>query len=281
MSEIGHTHSLRVSKQVDFGFYLETATLGEVLLPIKYASPNLAVDDIIEVFIYLDSDDRPIATTEVPFAEVGECAYLEVVDVSNIGSFLDWGLSKDLLVPFKEQRVSMEKGRFYSVFIYIDSSNRIAGSSRLNLHLSEMDEDGLFSVHQEVDLLIATRSEMGFRAVINGTHLGLIHNNDIYQLPKLGARVKGYIKSTRDDGRINLSLQPTAPEKQMAVRDELSDRILEYLARHEGWAPLTDKSPPEVIYKAFNVSKANFKKAIGKLYKEKRIVIEKDQIKLV
>ena len=281
MSEFGKNHTLRVSKQVDFGFYLEGLEHDEVLLPLKYAPPHLEIGDDIDVFIYLDSEDRPIATTEIPYATVGQCAHLKAVDNSKFGTFLDWGLLKDLLVPFKEQRVPMEVGRYYTVVLYLDSSNRIAATSRLSDHLSEVDNEGTFALHEEVDLHIATRSEMGYRAVINGTHLGLVHNSDVFQKPKLGDKLKGYIKSVRDDGRINISLQPTEPEKTMQRRGELTDKILEHLERHEGRSPLTDKSPPDDIYAVYNVSKANYKKALGQLYKAKRITITREQIKLV
>lgn len=280
MSEIGKAHMLRVLKQVDFGFYLEGLELGEVLLPLRYAPPHLELEDEIAVFIYHDSEDRPIATTELPKAFVGDVAHLEVVDVGKFGAFLDWGLSKDLLVPFKEQRVPMEKGRSYSVFLYLDVTGRVVGSSKLSRHLPEVDTEGVFTDHQEVDLHIASRSEMGFRAVVNGTHLGLIHNKDVYQKPEIGSKIKGFVKAIREDGRINLSLQSKAPEKRMELRGELTERILTHLKNHEGHSPLTDKSPPEEIYAVFNVSKSNYKKALGQLFKEQKIMIEKDQIKL-
>ena len=280
MIEIGKAHMLRVAKQVDFGFYLEGLELGEVLLPIRYAPPELELEDEIAVFIYLDSEDRPIATTLLPKAFVGDVAHLEVVDTSKFGAFLDWGLAKDLLVPFKEQRVPMEKGRSYTVILYIDVTGRIVATSKLSKHLAETANAGEFEDHQEVDLHIASRSEMGYRAVVNGTHLGLLHNKDVYQQPEIGSKVKGYIKTIRDDGRINLSLQSKAPEKRMELRGELTEQILTHLKNHEGSSPLTDKSQPDEIYAVFNVSKSNYKKAIGKLYKEKKITIEKGQIKL-
>jgi hypothetical protein len=280
MSEIGKAHMLRVGKQVDFGYYLDGLELGEILLPIRYAPPRLEVEDEIAVFVYLDSEDRPIATTELPKAFVGDVAHLEVIDESKFGAFLDMGLAKDLLVPFKEQRVPMEKGRFYSVILYLDVTGRITATSKLSKHLPETAQPGEFSNHQEVDLHIASRSEMGYRAVINGTHLGLLHNKDVYQQPEIGSKIKGYIKTIRDDGRINLSLQSKDPEMRMELRGELTEQILEHLKNHEGHSPLTDKSPPDEIYAVFNVSKSNFKKALGKLYREKRIILEKNGIKL-
>ena len=165
-------------------------------------------------------------------------------------------------------------------YVYVDSSNRIAATSRLSDHLLEEDKDQTYTLHQEVDLFIATRSEMGYRAVINGTHLGLIHNKDIFQKLNLGQSLKGYIKSIREDGRINLTLQSTAPEKRMDLRNDLASQILDHLELHGGKSPITDKSPPEDIYAQYQVSKSNYKKALGKLYKEKKIAIEKDHIRL-
>jgi predicted RNA-binding protein (virulence factor B family) len=280
MIEIGKIHALKVVKQVDFGFYLDGEDLGEILLPIRYAPPELAPDDVLEVFLYLDSDDRPIATTEVPNATVGECAHLKVIDQSKFGAFLDWGLSKDLLVPLKEQRVPMQTGKSYTVILYLDKTGRIAATARLSDHLAEEDTDKIFNLYQEVNLHIVSRSDMGFRAVVNGTHLGLIHNSDVYKMFNLGEKVVGYIKSITEAGRINLILQDPSPERRMDLRGDLSELIIKHLKGNEGHSNITDKSPPGMIYEAYNVSKSNYKKAIGQLYKDKRIRIEKDHIKL-
>lgn len=277
--EIGRTQGLRVTKRQDLGCTLDGLNLGEVFLPAPKS--ELDIDDIVDVFIYLDSDDRPIATDTVPLASVGQCAYLRVVSQSEFGSFLDWGLSKDLLVPFKEQRVPMKEGRAYVVFVYVDVTGRIAASSRLHRHLAEIDKHGTFRIHQEVELQIASRSDLGYSAVINGTHLGLIHKSELFQSPTIGQRVTGYIMSIRDDGRIDLSLRQQAPSKRAEEREALAERIVSYLQAHGGRSPLTDKSPPEDIYQTYNVSKSSYKNALGKLYKEKRILIEDGQITLV
>lgn len=276
MVAIGKTQPLRVVKQVDFGFYLDGEELGEILIPMRYAPENCAVDDIIEVFIYRDSEDRLIATTEIPYAEVDGCGYLRVVELGQFGAFLDWGLPKDLLVPFKEQRVPMQVGKSYTVFLFLDVTGRIAASSKLSAFLKE-ENKGIFLVNQEVDLHIASRSEVGYKAVINGTHLGVIHTNDILQPIRVGDSMKGYVKGIRPDGRINLALQ----QKGQEAWDSLSQKILDHLKEQGGSSSLTDKSPPEDIYKTFNASKANYKKALGKLYKEKRIRLEKDRVVLV
>ncbi len=282
MIEIGKTHSLEVIKHVDFGVYLgvslDLGDLDEILLPERYLPEDLAKWDIgqfLTVFIYLDSEDRPIATTEIPYAEVGDCALLTVVEKSEFGAFLDWGLSKDLLVPFKEQRIPMEVGRSYVVYLYLDKTDRIAASSLLSRHLSEQN-DGDFTARQEVSLLVASRSDLGYKAVIDGSHLGLIHTNEVVRPIKVGDKFKGYIGEPRTDGRINLTLQKPALE----MRGELAEIIIAFLQDNGGRSDLTDKSPPEAINAVFHVSKSNYKKALGKLYKEKRIVIEPSGIKL-
>ncbi len=232
---------------------------------------------MLEVFIYLDSDDRLIATTETPYAEVGKCAHMRVVSTGAFGAFMNWGLSKDLLVPFKEQRSPMHVGREYTVFVFIDATGRIAASSKLSSFLKEEDNGKIFIEDQMVSLQIASRSDLGYKAVIDGTHLGLIHNSDILNPIYVGSKVDGYIKNIREDGRLNLTLQARGEE----AIDSLSKNILEFLEAEGGSSPLTDKSPPEVIYKTFKVSKLSYKKALGKLYKAKLITIEKDKVKLL
>ena len=279
MIEIGKTHTLKVTKHVDFGVYLEGDDLEEILLPERYLPEDESAWDIgqlLTVFLYLDSEDRPIATTETPLAEVGGCACLTVVGKSEFGAFLDWGLMKDLLVPFKEQRVPMEVGRSYVVYLYLDVTGRIAASSLLSRHLSEVN-DGMFSAGQEVDLMIGSRSDLGYKAIINGSHLGLIHNNEIVRPITIGDEFKGYIGDAREDGRLNITLQ----KPSLKMRGELADIILAYLKDNGGQSHLTDKSPPEDIYATFHVSKSNFKKALGKLYKARKIMLEDGQIILI
>ena len=252
--------------------------LGEILIPKRYVPVGCKPEDMLEVFLYRDSEDRPIATTEKPYAQVGQCAHMKVVSTDDFGAFMDWGLSKDLLVPFKEQRKPMREGQSYTVFLFIDASGRIAASSKLSSFLKEEDdeESGLIK-GQMVDLQIASRSDMGFKAVINGKYLGLIHHSDLLQSINVGDRVDGYIKNIRDDGKIDLTLQASGEE---AV-DSLSKSILDFIEAEGGSTDVTDKSSPELIYKAFSVSKSIYKKALGKLYKEKRIVIEKNSVRLV
>ncbi len=276
MAQIGKKNHCRVVKEVDFGVYLDGGEHGEILLPRRYLPKNWAIGETIEVFIYLDSDDKLIATTQRPRIMVGQCAHLSVKAVNEVGAFLDWGLAKDLLVPFKEQATKMQEGRSYVVCAYLDQeSERIAASSKLHKHLQEQSDD--FKPQQEVKLLICGRSDMGYKAVINNTHLGLIFKDDAFKPLKYGQKLTGYIKSIRDDGKIDLCLQPVGK----AGRRQLTDQILDYLQAHGGATTLTDKSPPEAIYEEFNVSKGSYKKALGALYKQRKILIEKDEIRLV
>lgn len=275
MPDVGKTAKLQVVKEVDFGLYLDGDDLGEILLPKRYVPPETKIGDLIDVFIYLDSEDIVIATTEIPHASVGECAYLKVVDINYNGAFLDWGLSKNLLVPFMEQRVPMEMGRSYAVYVYEDNSGRICGSTKLNRFLNEKAE-GVFQENQAVDLLIASRSPLGCKAVINNTHIGLIHNNDILASVKVGVQTTGYIKSVRPDGAIDLSLQPHIK----AIRHDLPQRILDDLEEGGGVSHLTDTSPPEAIFRRYQVSKGNYKKALGQLYRDNKIILGKGIITL-
>jgi hypothetical protein len=232
--------------------------------------------DDVEVFLYNDSEDRIIATTLRPEAQVGECAYLKVVSTSKFGAFLDWGLPKDLLVPFSEQQKPMEKGYSYTVYLFVDEeTERIAASTKLEQHLS-VDVSG-FKPQQKVDLLIYGKSDLGFKAVINGTHLGQLFEGETFQRLHFGEQLKGYIRQVRADGKIDLMLQ--LPSE--LTRDNLSETIIEHLRQNDGVSTLTDKSPPDNIYQAYGVSKASYKKALGKLYKQRLITIEKHLITLL
>jgi len=274
--EIGKTCCLRVLKQRDIGLYLDGDVLGEILLPKRYIPKETKVGDHIEVFLYNDSDDRLIATTEKPYVETDECELLKVVDVNHTGAFMDWGLSKDLLVPHGEQNGRMEVGRHYMVMAYLDDeSDRIAASAKLDAFLSEVSV--YFKPCQAVDLQIYGQTELGYKAVINHTHLGLLYKNEVFQTIKYGQKLKGYIKAIREDKKIDLSLQLPSVE----TRDALMCAILDYLVTEKGVSQLTDKSSPADIYQQFAVSKANYKKALGHLYKQKRIKIEKRRITLL
>ncbi len=270
MVEMGQYNTLKINNEVDFGFYLDGGDWGELLLPTRYVPKDMRERDEIEVFLYYDSEDRPIATTETPRVTVGQCAFLKVTSSSPYGAFMDWGLSKDLLVPFKEQRVPMQVGKRYVAYVFLDATGRIAASSKLDCFLEE-ENRGTFRPQQEVELLIASRTDLGYKAVIEDTHIGLIHNADILQPIEMGTRMRGYIKLIREeDNRIDLKLHATGRDAE----DTLCDAILDYLESEGGKSDLTDKSSPEAIYAQFQVSKSSYKKALGKLYKEKHILID-------
>lgn len=274
MAQIGQMNRLKIIKSLEFGLYVDAEDLGEVLVPKRYAPNNAEVGQMIDVFIYLDSQDRLVATTDKPLAYVGEVAYLRVNQVNRTGAFLDWGMPKDLMVPFAEQRVPMEAERSYCVYLYIDNSGRVAASSKLSLYLHEKNGD--FKSGQEVRLQVVSRSDLGYTAVINGTHLGLIHNSDILQPLRMGQKLKGYIKGIRPDHKINLRIQ----RHGAAARDELGERILAFLAENNGESDLTDKSTPEAIFSVYRTSKANYKKTLGRLYKAKKITLSAEKITL-
>ncbi len=276
MVEIGKINNLQVVKSLDHGIYLDGEDLGEILMPSRYVPENCKVGDTLDVFIYLDSADLLLATTETPYVMVGECAYLKVVDVNQAGAFLDWGLPKDLLVPYGEQISPLKIGQSYTVLVYLDeNSNRIAATQKLDSHLSE--EAQYFKPEQAVDLLIFGKTELGYKAVVNNTHIGLIYKNEVFRPLPHGEKIKGFIKTIRADRKIDLCLQLSSK----ATRDDLSEKIINYLKKHDGESTLTDKSSPEEIYTTFGVSKKNYKKALGSLYKNKAILIGKDKITLL
>jgi predicted RNA-binding protein (virulence factor B family) len=276
MTKVGTINKLPIVKKVEFGLYLDGGELGEILMPSRYAPKIFELGDEVEAFIYLDSEDRLVATSETPYCEVGQCAHLKVTSSSPFGAFMDWGLLKDLLVPFKEQLIPMLVGNSYAVFLYIDVTGRIAASSKLSDYLQEEDYDDNFTKNQQVSLLIVRQNDFGYKAVVNGEYIGLIHNIDILQPIKVGDKMNGYIKNVRDDGKIDLILQGQGG----ASINSLSEDILEFIKSEGGEINITDKSSPELIYKTFSVSKSSYKKALGKLYKKKLIVIEKDGIKI-
>ncbi len=277
MADIGKINHLKVLKAVDFGLYLDAGDLGEILLPSRYVPAGTVVDDWLDVFIHLDSEDRLIATTETPKVMVGQCALLKVVAVNRIGAFLDWGLPKDLLVPFSEQVERMEVGKSYVVFAFLDDiKDRITGTMQLENHL--FDKSAWLKEGEAVDLVIWDETELGFKAAINGTHSGLLYRNEVFQPLHYGDQLKGFIKAIREDGKIDLTLQLAPPQ---ATRAALSDRILQHLRQHQGVSTLTDRSPPAEIYKTFQVSKGSYKKALGGLYKKRLIRIDRDRITLL
>ncbi len=276
MVTLGHSYQLKVLRAVDFGFYLDAGELGEVLLPKKYAPERLSPGDELRVFLYLDANGLPVATTQRAKVEVGQFAYLKVVAATDVGAFLDWGLDKDLLVPFAEQHRPMEEGKSYLVYVYIDDADgRIVASSKIDKFLDD-DRPHHYKPRQEVDLIIANSTDLGFKAIINHSHWGVLYKNEVFQRLSFGQSIKGFIQRIRPDGRIDLTLQGGRQS-----RDKDAELILTYLKRHEGFAPVHDKSSPIVIEELFGISKGAFKKAIGGLYKQRCIAIDKDGIRLL
>ena len=278
MALIGRYNSLQVVKHTDFGLYLDGGADGEILLPKRYIPKDTPseVEDWLNVFIYLDSDDKLIATTEKPKFQVGEFASLKVLEINSIGIFLDWGLSKDLLLPYSEEKRSLEAGQYCVVHVYLDKhTRRITATARLDRYLDV--RPAAYQVGQAVDLLVAEATDMGFKAIINNQHWGLIHKNEVFKFLRSGMREKGFIKELRADGKISLSLQPVGQE----AANSLHEKILQQLQDNGGTLAVSDKSPPEVISSLFGVSKGNFKKAIGALYKQGQIVIHADRIERV
>lgn len=277
MALIGRFNSLQVVKHTDFGLYLDGGADGEILLPRRYVPKDepSEVGDWLNVFLYLDSDDRPIATTLRPKAQVGQFASLKVVQINRIGLFLDWGLPKDLLLPHSEEKRPLQVGDYCVVYLYLDErTRRITATARLDRYLDRTP--ARYQAGQAVDLLVVEPTPLGFKAIIDGQHWGLIHKNEAFKFLRGGMREQGYIKEMRADGRISLSLQPVGQE----ARDTLSEQILARLREQDGVLALSDKSPPEQISRLFGVSKGNFKKAIGGLYKQGLIEIHDDRIQL-
>lgn len=276
MTEIGKVNHLYVVKEVDFGIYLDGGDLGEILMPKQYVPEGTQPEDMIDAFIYLDSEDRLVATTLKPFAMVEEFALLEVVSVTPVGAFLNWGLPKDLFVPFREQRQPMEEGKKYLVYVYVDTnSKRIAASSKIENYLDNIPVD--YDVDENVDLIIVNETDLGYNAIIDNSHLGVIFKNEVFQPLNPGDKVQGFIKKIRTDGKIDLCLQKAGYEKI----SEFADKIIAELQKQNGFLALTDKSSPEDIYHTFKFSKKNFKAAIGALYKKRIIALEEKGIRLL
>ncbi|OMG64403.1 GntR family transcriptional regulator [Stutzerimonas balearica] len=275
MAAIGRYNSMQVVKHTGFGLYLDGGADGEILLPKRYIPKDVPseVGDWLNVFVYLDSEDKLIATTEKPKAQVGEFASLKVVEINRIGLFLDWGLPKDLLLPHSEEKRPLQVGDYCVVFLYVDPrTRRITATARLDRHLDKTP--ARYRVGDPVDLLVVEQTDLGFKAIIEGRHWGLIHKNEVFKFLRPGLRERGYIRELRADGKISLSLQPLGNE----AADALQALILQKLEEQGGVLQLSDKSPAEAIARAFGVSKGNFKKAIGGLYKQGRIVIHADRI---
>lgn len=275
MAQLGRYNTLTVAKEVDFGLYLEDPEYGEILIPKRYVPENCKVDDQLEIFLYLDSEDRPVATTEKPLVQVGEFAFLDVVSLTPVGAFLNWGLPKDLLLPFREQKAPPEEGQKLLVYVYYDAeSKRIVASEKIDKFLDNVPAE--YTPNEEVDILIVRKTNLGFNAIINHQHWGLLYQNEVHQPIEPGQTLKAYIKAIRPDEKIDLSLYKAG----YARVGDSTRQIIDYLKENNGFMPFNDKSEAEEINWVFGISKKNFKKALGALYKNRQIDITPEGVKL-
>jgi predicted RNA-binding protein (virulence factor B family) len=276
MLQLGEFNQLTIIRITDHGWFLEDEEQNEVLLPNRFVTEDMAAGDKIEVFLFKDSEDRITATTEKPLISLNEFALLKVKDVNKYGAFLDWGMDKDLMVPFSEQHTKMNVGEEHIVrLVHDEKTDRLFASARLNRYL-EFDYLTVKPL-QEVDIIITEETDIGFKAIIEDAHLGLIYKSDVFQALKKGDRMKAWIKLIREDGKIDLSLQKFG----YSNIEPSAEKILAILKENEGFLPLHDKSTPQEIVDTLNMSKKTFKKSIGSLYKEKLIVLKDNGIQLV
>jgi len=277
MLQIGKFNKLTIVKEVDFGLYLDGHPYGEILLPIRYVEDSMHIDDIINVFIYTDSEDRIIATTLKPYGIVGDFVNLKVIDTSQYGAFSDWGLPKDLFVPFKEQNGKMEEGQRHLVRIYLDNTTeRVTASAKIAKFLAT-ENDNTYQEKDAVELVIAQKTDIGYKVIIDNAYLGVLFFSEVFRPLSIGQKVSGYIKKIREDNLIDVTLQ------KQGYLDAISDAtevILDKLKELDGMLPISDKSSPEDIYELLFMSKKSFKKAIGQLYKKELITIDKHNIYL-
>ena len=275
MVQIGKMNRLSIKGVHAYGLHLDGGTVGDILLRGTSSLPTYQPGEEIDVFVYVDSEQRLLASLQKPYACVGEFAYLRVVTSGAAGAFLAWGLESDLFVPKSEQQDNMREGRSYVVYIFVtEKTNRIIASSKLNKYLNQLPP--YYQEGEEVELLVYAKTDLGYSAVANGCHAGMIYENEVFQNLSIGQRLQGYVKKIRDDGKIDLRLQRTG----FQGIDDISQTILNALRDRGGMVAVTDKSPPEEIYATFGVSKKAFKKAIGALYKKRLLVLDSECIKL-
>ena len=276
MIKLGDYNTLKIVKSVDFGLYLDGGNAGEILLPTRYVPKNAKIGDELEVFIYLDQDEKLVATTLHPLAKVGDIACLEVVWVNEYGAFLNWGLMKDLFCPFREQKMRMQKGYHYVVYIKEDEeSHRLIATAKVDKYL--YSDRPPYKHGDAVDILIWQKTDLGFKAIVDNHYQGLIYEDQIFQPLHTGDRMTAYVDHIRQDNKIDITLQPTGRRQT----EEFSEVLLRYLQENEGHCDLGDKSPSELIADRFKVSKKVYKKAVGDLYRRRLITISDNGIDLV
>lgn len=277
MIEIGKFNELEILRHTSVGLYLGDGTGEDVLLPNKYCPDDIEQGDKLNVFVYRDHEERKVATNLTPKILLNDFALLKVTAVSNVGAFLDWGLEKDLMVPFNEQREKMEEGKWYLVYMNIDKkTDRLYASNKIDKFLQ--NESLIVAEGDEVDIIVMQKTDLGFSVVVNKEHKGLVFNNEIFKTIKIGDKLKGFVKNIRDDNKIDVSLQPLGYDK---FNDPNCELILTQLDRSKGFLSITDNSSPDEIYSTLGISKKAFKKAIGSLYKQRKITISQDGITLI
>ncbi len=277
MIEIGKYNILSILRQTHIGLYLGDESGEDVLLPNKYCPEKFEIEEKIRVFVYLDHEERKIATNIDPKIRLHEFALLQVTAVTDVGAFMDWGLEKELLVPFKEQRQKMEEGRWYVVYLDIDDkTDRLYASNKVEKYLQ--NEDLFVEEGEEVELLVMQKTDLGFSVIVNHAHKGLLFENEIFRPLNIGDTLRGFVKNIREDNKIDISLQASNFRQYNDTNEEL---ILQALIKNNGFLPVTDKSSPDEIYSRFGISKKAFKKSIGTLYKQRKIAIETKGIYLV
>ncbi|MEA2041630.1 MAG: S1-like domain-containing RNA-binding protein [Bacteroidota bacterium] len=277
MIKIGDYNKLEVVKAVDFGVYLDGGdTEDNILMPAKYVPEGTQIGDTVDVFVYTDSEDRLVATTETPLAKVGDFAALQVEAVNRYGAFVNWGIIKDLMVPFREQKTDMEPGSFHVVYIYLDDeSDRPVASAKVDNFLSDKMPD--YKENDEVDVLIYKETEIGYKAVVDNKFGGLLYKNQVFKPIEKGDKRKAYIQKVRTDGKIDLILQKPGYSKI----DDVAKNLLYTIRNHGGFMDVNDKSAPDRIKELFGISKKSFKKAVGALYKDRLIKFESGGIKII
>lgn len=274
--KLGKYNQLEVVKEVDFGMYLNGGEDGEILLPKRYVPEDCKPGDMLNVFIYLDMDERLVATTLTPYAQVGEFAYLEVAWVNQYGAFLDWGLMKDLFVPFREQKMKMQKGKKYLVHIHLDDeSYRIVASAKIERYLSKERAD--YRQGDKVEVMVWQQTDLGFKVIVDNQYSGMLYRNEVFRTLECGMHMQAYVKQVREDGKIDLELQQGGVRKV----DDFSEVLLNHIKENDGFTSMNDKTDAELIYETFGVSKKTFKKAVGELYKKRLIILEEGGIRLV
>lgn len=273
--KLGQYNKLKVVKLVDFGLYLDGGNGVEILLPVRYIESPVQIGDELDVFVYTDSEDRLIATTEKPLAQVGEFAYLRVQEVNRIGAFLDWGLPKNLLVPFREQRVTMRRGEQYLVYIYVDdNTKRIVASAKVDKFIGNLIPK--YKTGDKVEALVMFQNEVGYRMIVDNLHYGILYFNEVFTSLSIGQKVVAYVKRSRYDGKLDLTLSDKADRRI----SELAERLYEYIVNSGGEVDVCDSSSPEDIKFRFSCSKKDFKKAVGMLFKQHRIIILENGLRL-